>query len=164
MSDPFQGKPFPRGPLIAAALLIGAVIVAVAAVRVTGIGASRVIDAPTTRERALQFEDRDDGSIVVIDAASNSAIETLEPGTNGFLRSTLRGLVRERKRQGLGPEQPFRLVAHTDGRLTLIDPATSRRVDLEAFGPTNIATFAHLLGSDANTRNVDAPGIASPAR
>lgn len=164
MSDPFHGKPFPRGPLIASALLISAVIVAVAAVRVTGIGASHVVDAPATSERALQFQDRDDGSIVVIDARTGATIETLEPGTNGFLRSTLRGLVRERKRQGLGPEQPFQLVAHTDGRLTLIDPATGRRVDLEAFGPTNVATFAHLLGGDTEMRQSDAPNARTPGR
>lgn len=152
MSDPFQGKPVPRGPLIASALLIGTVIVAVAAVRLTGVGASVALDAPAVSERALQFQDSDDGGIVVTDAVTHTPIEKIDPGTNGFLRSTLRGLVRERKRQGLGPEQPFRLVAHADGRLTLIDPATDRRVDLEAFGPTNVAAFAQLLEGGVGSR------------
>ncbi len=40
---------------------------------------------------------------------------------------------------------PFRLSAWSDGRLTLEDPATGRAVDLEAFGPTNEATFVRLL-------------------
>lgn len=164
MSDPFHGKPFPRGPLIASAVLLSAVILAVAAVRLTGVGAARVVDAPTVSERGLQFEDRDDGSIVVIDAGTGATVETIEPGTNGFLRSTLRGLVRERKRQGLGAEQPFRLVAHADGRLTLVDPATERRVDLEAFGPTNIATFAQLLGSRTLPRQAGAAEAPPPAR
>jgi hypothetical protein len=30
-------------------------------------------------------------------------------------------------------------------RLTLADPATGERVDLESFGPTNAAAFAQLL-------------------
>ena len=66
-------------------------------------------------------------------------------GANGFLRGTLRGLARERKRQGVGAEQPFRLIGRADGRLTLEDPATGRRVDLESFGPTNAAVFAQML-------------------
>ena len=41
--------------------------------------------------------------------------------------------------------QPFLLASHSDGRLTLIDPATKRRVDLESFGPTNEAVFTRLL-------------------
>jgi hypothetical protein len=50
----------------------------------------------------------------------------VEPGTQGFLRGALRALVRERRQHGLGDEQPFRLLAHPDGRLTLEDPATGR--------------------------------------
>jgi putative photosynthetic complex assembly protein len=57
----------------------------------------------------------------------------------------LRGLARERRRSGIGSDIPFELVAHTDGRLTLKDPATARRVDLESFGPTNLMEFARLL-------------------
>ena len=33
------------------------------------------------------------------------------------------------------------------GSLTLVDPATSERVDLESFGPTNAAVFAQLLAA-----------------
>ena len=57
----------------------------------------------------------------------------------------MRSLVRERKRQGLGPETPFQLLARADGRLTLLDPSTGRRIDLESFGPTNSAVFQRLL-------------------
>lgn len=152
MSDPFDGRPFPRAPLVGVALLLGAVIAGVAFVRLTGIGAAQVADAPAVSERALRFEDRDDGSIVVVDAASDAEVDAIAPGTNGFLRSTLRGLVRERKREGHGPEQPFRLVGRADGRLTLVDPATGRRVDLESFGPTNAAVFAQLMTTQAAAR------------
>ena len=47
-------------------------------------------------------------------------------GQSGFVRGTLRGLARERKRMGLGAEQPFVLMGRADGRLTLKDPATGR--------------------------------------
>ena len=59
----------------------------------------------------------------------------------------MRGLARERKRQGIGPELPFQLVGRADGRLTLIDPGTGRRVDLESFGPTNAAAFVRLMAA-----------------
>ena len=54
-------------------------------------------------------------------------------------------MARERRKQGLGAEPAFELVARADGRLTLLDPSTGERVDLESFGPTNAATFARLL-------------------
>jgi len=152
MGDPIRDHALPRGPLLGAAILIGVTIVAAGAVRLTGVGSSRVADAPTATERAFRFEDRSDGGISVFDAASERQVDQVAPGTNGFLRGTLRGLARERKRQGIGPEEPFRLIAHVDGRLTLVDPATGRRVDLESFGPTNAAVFYRLLVADGGPR------------
>jgi putative photosynthetic complex assembly protein len=145
MSEPAGDVHFPRLPLLGAAVLIGLVIASAATVRLTGVGVSHVADAPALAERELRFEDRTDGSIAVLDATDHRVINEILPGTNGFLRGTLRGLARERKRQGAGAEQPFELIGRADGRLTLVDPATGRRVDLEAFGPTNAAVFAQLL-------------------
>ena len=152
MGDPFRDHVLPRGPLLGAAILIGATIFAAGAVRLTGVGSSHVADAPAVSERAFRFEDRSDGGIAVFDAATNRQVDVVAPGTKGFLRGTLRGLARERKRQGIGPEQPFRLTAHDDGRLTLSDPATGRRVDLESFGPTNAAVFSQLLVAEGAAR------------
>ena len=69
----------------------------------------------------------------------------MAPETNGFLRGTMRGLARERKRLGVSPAIPFDLIGRADGRLTLVDPGTGRRVDLESFGPENAAVFAALM-------------------
>jgi putative photosynthetic complex assembly protein len=135
---------FPRAPLYGAATLIGAALLAVALVRITGVGVSHVPDAEAVSVREFRFEDRADGGITVYDVSAQRTVEAVT-GQQGFLRGTLRGLARERKRQGIGPEQPFRLVGRADGRLTLEDPATGRRVDLESFGPTNAAVFAQLL-------------------
>ena len=140
----------PRGPLLGAAVLIGICLLAVAAIRLSGIDISQRSNAAVVAERTLRFEDRPDGSIVVLDARlpagdAAAALQVLAPGSNGFLRGTLRALVRERRRAGFGPEMPFQLQAHADGRLTLQDPATTQRVDLESFGPTNAAVFARLL-------------------
>ena len=133
-----------RAPLLGAMALVLACLAAVALVRLTGIGVARYPDAAAVDVREFRFEDRADGAIVVVDARNGSQVEVLT-GPNGFVRGTLRGFARERKRQGIGPEQPFRLIGRADGRLTLEDPATGRRVDLESFGPTNAAAFAQLM-------------------
>jgi len=113
------------------------------AVRLSGVDI-HAPDAPAVMTRELRFEDRPDGSIAVIDAKQQQVISTIT-GQSGFVRGTLRGLARERKRSGLGAEQAFELIGRADGRLTLHDPATGRIVDLESFGPTNASEFVRLL-------------------
>jgi putative photosynthetic complex assembly protein len=51
----------------------------------------------------------------------------------------------------MGSEAPFELIAQADGRLTLHDPATGKRVELESFGPTNAANFSRLLALPARS-------------
>lgn len=145
MSDLFTDVPFPRAPLRAAAGLVIVSIVAAALARYGGIGTTTTPMAPVAAERELRFVDRTTGGIDVIDARTGQAFDELKPGADGFIRATLRGLVRERKRRGIGAEVPFHLALHTDGHLTLEDPAIDRTVELEAFGPTNSGAFARLL-------------------
>lgn len=135
----------PTLPLAALGTLVLVSVFGVGAVRLAGVSAQQQADASTLTSRQLRFEDRSDGGIAVLDAHSGAVLDTVAPGTNGFLRSAMRGLVRERKRQGVGPALPFDLLGRTDGRLTLVDPGTGRRIDLESFGPTNAAAFARLL-------------------
>lgn len=159
MSGHSHHAPFPRLPLLAAGALIVTTLVLVAVVRLTGVGELRTPQAPIVAERVLHFADQPDGSITVRDALDGRLVDTVAPGTNGFLRGTLRGLARERKREGAGPELGFHLSARSDGRLLLEDPATGRLVDLGAFGPTNVAVFARLLADRAPA--AAATGIAA---
>jgi len=147
----FGRAPFPRAPLLGAATLVAVALLAVTFTRVSGIGASPNVAATAVAARDLRFEDRSDGGIAVYEAHDNRVVVVVPPGTNGFLRSTLRGLARERKRQGVGPDAPYHLSGRADGRLTLEDPATGRRVDLEAFGATNAGAFSRLLTAQAAT-------------
>lgn len=137
----------PRGPLLGAATLIGATLIAVAAVRWSGMDISTRSQAPVLAERALHFVDRADGGIEVRDGSTR--ITTVAAGEDGFLRGALRALVRERRQFGIGATQPFVLRAHGDGRLSLEDPATGQRIDLESFGPSNAQRFARLLAQPA---------------
>lgn len=137
----------PRAPIVAAGALVLVTLLTVAGARWAGVAtnSSARIGEPVTAVVEARFEDRDDGAVVVREAGSGRVLSVAEPGSGGFLRGTLRALVRERRQHGLGAEQPFRLLAHPDGRLTLEDPATGRRMDLSAFGPSNVAVFARLL-------------------
>lgn len=135
---------FPRGPLFGVAALI--------AITVGGAGVTRLRGGPTAVPttvaaivRDVTFADRQDGALIVTDAHDRAVVGVVEPGTNGFLRATMRGLARQRMQQGIGRDAAFRLTAWQDGRLTLEDPTTNRRLDLEAFGPTNAAAFAIFL-------------------
>jgi hypothetical protein len=94
--------------------------------------------------RQLRFEDRADGSIAVIEFTSGQQIDSIV-GENGFVRGVLRGLAQERKREGFDGTRPFELIGHTDGRLSLVDPVTKRKVDLDSFGPTNAENFLRML-------------------
>ena len=134
---------FPRGALLAAGTLVLVTVIGVAAVRLSGVSI-REPDAAVSVLRELRFEDRPDGSIAVFEGHAKVPFDSVT-GEAGFVRGTLRGLARERKRQGLGPEQPFELIGRADGRMTLVDPATGHIVDLESFGPTNAADFGRWL-------------------
>lgn len=133
----------PRGAIIALGAVLAATLLAVAAVRLSGVDI-RTPDAPAAAQRSLRFEDGAAGSVLVIDATSGRVIDEVS-GEAGFLRGTLRALVRERRMRGIGAGPPFELIARTDGRLTLSDPATSERLDLESFGPTNAAVYRRWL-------------------
>lgn len=145
MSEHAIDPGIPRGLLVSAGALVLVALFAVILVRLSGVGAVQVPDAAAVTVREFLFEDRRDGSIAILDARDKRQVDMVAPATNGFLRGTMRGLARERKRQGVGPEVAFQLIGRADGRLTLVDPGTGRRVDLESFGPTNAAVFAKLM-------------------
>ena len=100
-------------------------------------------DAPVQWTRALQFQDHPSGAVLVLDAANGAEIARYE-GEQGFVRGSLRALIRERKRHGGGTEQPFLLQGHSDGRMSLRDPTTGMRIPLDSFGPSNLALFVPL--------------------
>ncbi len=162
MSEVSANDQVPRGALVGIGILLAVSLVAVTAVRVSGID-MRVPDAEAVVTRDLRFEDTPTGGVAVIDAATGRVVESFT-GEQGFLRGSLRAMARERKAHGLGPELPFQLIGRKDGRLTLIDNATGARIDLESFGPTNAGVFARLLlDSGTSTRDVTPPLRASLA-
>lgn len=135
----------PRGILRGAAILIGFGLLAAGLARQTDIGTLHMPAASAVDTLALRFEDRPDGSVAVLDARDGGAIYVVQPGSFGFIRSTLRGLARERRRADLDGTTPFTLTRWSDGTVSLADGATNRRVNLDAFGPDNARAFAQLF-------------------
>ena len=152
MSDPFRDQKMPRGALIGAAALVGFAMLAATGAHVSDVGTTHVPAAVAVEVRDLRFEDRPDGAVVVYESTGARTVEVIAPGTNGFVRGVLRGLARERKRQDVDAQPPFRLTRWSDGRLSLDDPATGRHVDLEAFGPANSGAFVRMLLADSASR------------
>lgn len=138
---------FPRAPLFGAFALVLLTLALSGLSRLTGTGAMTVDASTPIESRDLRFEDRKDGSVAVLEAKNGEVVEILAPGTNGFVRGVLRGLARERKMYNIGEEPPFRLTNWADGRLSLEDTATGRRIELVSFGITQIEVFAKMLNA-----------------
>jgi putative photosynthetic complex assembly protein len=138
---------FPRGALIAAGAMICFSLAATTLVRLERLNAPPAAPSRVAPMRSIdvRFTDEQNGSVSVRDSHNDQTVYTLAPGTNGFVRSVMRGLVLDRKRRGLGRAPPFRISQWADGRLTLEDTATGRLIDLDAFGPTNRDAFGQML-------------------
>lgn len=138
-------KPFPKGALIGAAMLAALTITAAGFARLTGSGVTDINQSPPAKTLVLNFEDRQDGAITVLDVERGKVLEVLPSGSSGFVRTVMRSMARDRRTEGQGREAPFHLTRWADGRLTIDDPATGGHVDLGAFGSMNTASFARLL-------------------
>lgn len=148
-------EPVPRAPLLGIASLVLITLVGVGVVQFNKDG--RAVNTPRGQvllDRAVRFEDAADGSVLVLDDLTGVQIDALSPGTNGFLRATLRGLARDRSQRSIGSEAPFHIKRYDTGRLLLIDPVTGRQVDLLAFGPVNADVFARYLAASDETTGI----------
>jgi putative photosynthetic complex assembly protein len=153
MRDRVSDPTLPRGALIGAAVLVSASLLFVGIARLTGYRPDRPAPSWIVASYDLRFEDRADGAVLVYDIATNRLVDTLRPGTNGFVRGVLRGLARERRARQVGTVPPFRLTRWADGRLSLDDLETGRHVDLEVFGPTNAGAFADILIASGHSKD-----------
>jgi len=117
--------------------------------------------SPVSQQVSLIINDAQNGDILLTVTNTSSSSQTENnnqiltfSGEQGFLRGTLRALARERRMRNLTSEAPFELALHQDGRLTITDTLTGKGIDLEAFGPDNVAVFANIL-----TQSVGKPSL-----
>ena len=149
MIELLRKDPFPKKVLIAFAVLMGSSVLFVAAARLSGYNASQVPPSPAVLSRDLRFIDGADGVLLVQDGADGSTITTLPADGEGFLRGVLRVTNRARMNAKVAHDTPYRLARLADGRLTLKDLGTQRVIELNSFGPTNVASFAVFLNGVA---------------
>lgn len=142
----------PRGVLLAAAVLLGISVTLAAQARSartsdSALASSHEVDASAE----LRFEDRDDGSVAVLDAKTSEEVAIVPPVEGGFVRGVMRGMFRTRKLESIDPDEHFRLTRYSNGSLVLEDPESGRRVELRSFGPTNYQAFARMLETEPET-------------
>ena len=144
-TEMFGDKPIPKNALRAIGAIVLLSLGCAAIGRYTGVGTSHVPQAPITESVELKFDDAADGSVLVTQYPQIRQIAVLQPGTNGFIRGTVRGLVRGRKLASIGSETPFILSRHSNGDLSLLDPANGRQLELKGFGATNFGAFEKIM-------------------
>jgi putative photosynthetic complex assembly protein len=144
MSTRLAGLSIPRAPLLVGAALLLVTLAVIDFGGLLGKSGNTHPGGPLV-SRALTFEDRADGAVLVRNGETGALVTTLEPGSNHFLRGALRALTRERRKDSIGRATPFQLIAWQDGALTLEDPATGQTVAIDAFGDTQKAVFVKLL-------------------
>lgn len=132
------GRIAPLAALIAAGSVIGLTVIMKD--RSPGI----VIASPAAETRLLRFSDAP-GGVVRVETADGALVASYGSGEGSFLRGVLRSFARDRRGSDVGPEIPFELTRHADGRTSLRDTASGQIVVLDAFGTTNAALFASLL-------------------
>lgn len=99
--------------------------------------------------RPIKFFDEADGTVRVEDGKSGEVLARFGPGTGGFVRSTARSLVHQRRIREIGPAVPFELIEWSNGELTLNDPTTGETVEVASFGKDNRRVFAEMLPGKA---------------
>ncbi|AHF04827.1 phosphonoacetaldehyde hydrolase [Marichromatium purpuratum 984] len=148
MSDPFGERPFPRGVLIAVAILLGSIILMISIARLTGMSPEQIPVAPAVETRDLRFESQPEDVLAVYDDATGELIETFAPVEGGFVRGVLRSMGRERMLHQAEAGAPFQVARRADGAITLEDPETEILIRLRAFGESNEGVFAELLDAE----------------
>ena len=100
---------------------------------------------PVARERHILIDaDGTTGAARVL-GADGSVLADFGADEGGFVAGVQRALAFERRRQGVDPALPVRLVLFEGGQLSLRDDATGWRAELVGFGADNAAVFAALL-------------------
>ncbi len=108
---------------------------------------SKINSSEIVTLKKLHFYDHPDGSIRITEV--DGSLITFIKG-EAFVRILLRNLVRDRISIGVGPEEPFELIARKGGLLSLRDPISNMHVDVTAFGQSNSKVFMQLIkGGDS---------------
>ena len=147
MHDHAHEPPIPRLLLRAVMGLVLFSVVAVLVGRATERGLVMTRPSIAAEEIGLTFNAQPGGDMIVRDADSGATVAVLAADGDGFIRGVLRGLERGRALNRADSDPVYVLTRWADGRLSITDPETGERFDLNGFGTDNLAAFARLLPS-----------------
>lgn len=135
--------PLLRGMLV----LVLATVALVGYAALTGrahVGVPKVSTVVTERQIVLEGHS---AQAVTVKNVDGTVLVDLPHG--GFVTVIQSGLATERRKYGIDPELPVRLVQYENGRLTVEDDLTGWSAELYAFGADNKAAFERLLSQKA---------------
>lgn len=98
--------------------------------------------AAVVQERTIQLIGGGAQAVTVLD--ENGAVMA-DMAHGGFVTVVQNALETARRRHGIDPALPIRLVRYANGRLAVEDPLIGWSVELYAFGGDNRASFERLL-------------------
>jgi putative photosynthetic complex assembly protein len=135
--------------LVPRLLLLGMVVLALAALALSAFAV--LTDRPNVGqpEAAAVIKER----LIVLEGHGATAVTVRNPDGSvlldlpegGFVAVIENGLSTERRKHGIDPLKPVRLVRYANGRLAAEDPETGWSAELYAFGSDNKAAFERLL-------------------
>jgi putative photosynthetic complex assembly protein len=141
--------------MIPVVLLRAMLALAVATVAIVGAAVvsgreptARPQAAEMVRERWIVLQGHD-AQAVTVRTPEGAVLLDLPHG--GFVTVIQSGLATERRKHGLDPLLPVRIVEYANGRLAAEDPETGWSVELYAFGGDNKAAFERLLDQTGGT-------------
>lgn len=150
-----------RRAVMAAGVLIGFTVLAVAVAQYFDLGERYEPQAPAIASVELVFEDESNGVVAVFDAATGARLIEYGADEGVFVRSVMRGVARQRRLRGEGRGTPVQLAELSDGQLWLTDPVSGVQIYLGAFGPDNVAAFAEILRREEQVAGAARIGDAS---
>ncbi|OYW57739.1 MAG: photosynthetic complex assembly protein [Rhodobacterales bacterium 12-65-15] len=157
MTDPTRALPSPTyrrqgGEMVPRLLLRAMLALALSALAITSFavltGREPVAQpqaAEMVRERWLVLEGHD-AQAVTVRTPDGKVLVDLPHG--GFVTVVQSGMATERKKYGVDPLRPVRLVEYANGRLAIEDPDTGWSIELYAFGSDNKAAFVRLFDQE----------------
>ncbi len=148
--DAMRREQISRRAILAAGCLVLFALASVTASRLLGYKWEWRPDGTVVAQRAISFEQGDDGVVSVRDARTGEVLGNYPFNKNAFMRTVMLSFRHERARvtsTGLAREHrvPFNIEQWDDGRVTVSDPVSGRSIEMAAFGRHQVETFAALL-------------------
>ena len=142
---PDPNHPLPRPIMVGGGAMMICTVLLAAAAHATGFGVTHNPVPVAVQSRDLLFNEQDDGFITIRQAGTGEEVGRIAPGEGGFIRASMRGLMRNRTRYGEPPDGAFRVTRTADGDVWLQDLSTKQDIELQAFGPNQVQAFAAYL-------------------